>query len=71
MIKDTKEMKRKLFDRLKEYHNDKDFVCGVVSNTQNDEDRQTIIDYIDNNENVSIESIILLSLHLKNERNKK
>ena len=71
MMKDTKEMKRKLFDKLKEYHNDKDFVCGVVSNTRNDEDRQTIIDYIDNGENVSVETIILLSLHLKNERNKK
>lgn len=68
---DTKAVKRKLFDKLKEYHNDKDFVCGVVSNTQNDEDRQTIINYIDNSEDVTIENIILLSLHLKNERNRK
>lgn len=68
---DTKAVKRKLFDKLKKYHNDKDFVCGVVSNTQNDEDRQTIINYIDNSEDVTIENIILLSLHLKNERNRK
>lgn len=71
MMADTKTIKRKLFDKLREYHNNKDFVCGVVSSTKNDEDRQTIINYIDDGEDVTIENIILLSLHLKNERNKK
>ncbi len=67
---DTQKKKRELFDKLKEFYADRDFVCGVVSNTQNDEDRQTIIDFIDNSENATVEEIILLSLHLKNERKK-
>ena len=68
---DTKEVKRKLFDKLKAYYPDKDFVVGVVSDVKEDEDREAIIDYIDNGEDVSVENIILLSLHLSNERNNK
>ena len=65
-MSDEKEIKRKLFDKLKAYYNDKDFVIGVMSNVTHDEDRQAIIDYIDNGEDVSVENIILLSLHLDN-----
>lgn len=65
---DTKEIKRKLFDKLKAYYPDKDFVVGVISNVKEDEDRQAIIDFIDNDEDVSVENIILLSLHLNNKR---
>lgn len=65
---DTKEIKRKLFDKLKTYYPDKDFVVGVISNVKHDEDRQTIIDFIENDEEVSVENIILLSLYLKNMR---
>ena len=68
---DEKEIKRKLFDKLKAFYPDKDFVVGVISNVKYDDDRQAIIDYMENGEDVSVENIILLSLHLKNERNKK
>lgn len=68
IIDDSKKIKRKLFDTLKSYYPDKDFVGGVISNTQTDADRQTIIDYIENGEDVSVENIILLSLDLKIEK---
>lgn len=68
---DKKEMKRKLFDKLKAFYSDKDFVVGVMSNVKHDDDRQAVIDYMENGEDVSIESIILLSLHLKNKRRSK
>ena len=68
---DEKEIKHKLFDKLKAFYPDKDFVVGVISNVKYDDDRQAIIDYMENGEDVSVENIILLSLHLKNERNKK
>ncbi len=71
MMADEKEIKRKLFDKLKAFYPDKDFVVGVISNVKHDDDRQVIIDYMENGEDVSVETIILLSLHLKNERNKK
>lgn len=57
-------IKRKLFDKLKEFHNDKDFVLGVISNVDTNENYQRIIDFIDNGEDVSIESIIALSVLL-------
>ncbi len=70
MTDDAKIIKRKLFDKLKEFYPNKDFVGGIMSNTQNDEDRQTIIDYLDNGKDVTVENVILLSLYLKNERDK-
>lgn len=69
MMADEKEIKRKLFDKLKAFYPDKDFVVGVISNVKYDDDRQVIIDYMENGEDVSVKNIILLSLHLKNERN--
>lgn len=67
---DEKEIKRKLFDKLKAFYPDKDFVIGVISNAKYDDDRKAIIDYMENGEDVSVENIILQSLHLKNERKK-
>ena len=63
------DIKRKLFNKLQEIHHDKDFVVGVMSNADNDEDRQTILDFIESEKDVSVEDVILLSLHLLNERN--
>ncbi|MEE1517266.1 MAG: hypothetical protein UF228_06680 [Lachnospiraceae bacterium] len=68
MSGNEKTIKRTLFEKLRKYHNDKDFVGGVMSNVNYDEDRQIIIDFIDNDEDVSVENIILLSLHLSNKR---
>ena len=65
------EVKRKLFDRLKAFYNDKDFVVGVMGNAKHPEDQQTIIEFIGNEEDITIEDIILLSLYLCNERKAK
>ena len=62
---DNNSIKRKLFDVLKEFNPDKDFVGGVISYTKNDEDRQKIIDYIHKGDNVTVENVILLSIYLK------
>lgn len=62
------DVKRKLFDKLREFYNDKNFVVGVMSHAKHAEDQQTIIDYIDNGDDVTIDNIILLSLHLCNAR---
>lgn len=70
MSDNTKTIKRNLFDKLREFHHNKDFVGGVMSNVSHDDDRQTIIDYIDNGDDVSVENIILLSVHLCNKREK-
>ena len=62
--------KRNLFNILKDFHPDKDFVVGVMSNATHPEDQQTIIDFMESEEKPTIEDIILLSLHLNQQRKK-
>ena len=57
-------IKRKLFDKLRAFYPDKDFVLGVISNAGTDENYQQIIDFMDKGEGVSVDSIIALSLLL-------
>lgn len=56
--------KKKLFDKLKEFHPDKDFVLGVISNVDTDENYQHIIDFMDRGEAVTTENILALSILL-------
>lgn len=58
-----------LIVRLKSIYNNRDFVVGVLSNAQHPDDRRQIIDYIDAGNEVTIENIILLSVHLDQKRN--
>lgn len=64
-------MRRRLFDKLREIENDRDFVVGVMSSANSEEIAEAILDYIENGEDVTLESIILLSLELDiaNKRN--
>lgn len=57
-------IRMELFEKLCSIYDDKDFVVGVMSNVVTDEDSQALINYIENGEDVSIESIILRSLEL-------
>lgn len=57
-------IKRKLFDKLKAIHPDKDFVLGVVSNAKTDDNYQAIIDFIDKGDEVTVDNIIALSILL-------
>ena len=61
-------VKRKLFNKLKEFYPDRDFVIGVISNAKHAEDQQFIIDYIENEKDATVEDVILLSLYLGNAR---
>ena len=62
------DIKRELFNKLKEFHPDKDFVVGVMSNAKHEDDRKAILQFMENGDDVTVESIILFSLHLSNER---
>lgn len=60
-----------LIDKLKLFwENDEEFIIGVLVDLETDFERQQVIDYIDNGENVTYESIILLALELEQSRNK-
>ena len=60
----TKSVKRELFDKLKKLYPDKEFVLGVISNVDTVENYQHIIDFIDKGENVTVESVLALSVLL-------
>ena len=62
------EIKDILFDKLKAIYNNRNFVIGVMSNASHIEDRKKLIEYIDKGEDVTAESIILLSLYLSQKR---
>ena len=66
-VNNMESIKRKLFDKLKEFNPDRDFVLGVISNVDTDENYQHIIDFIDKGEDVTVENIIALSILLGKE----
>ena len=57
-----------LCDRLIKIHDNKPFVLGVIGTTSTDEDRQTIINFIDRGVDVSIASVTELAYHLRCKR---
>lgn len=60
--------KKTLIEKLRSIFDDKDFVVGVISNASHEDDRKSIIEYIENGEDVTVENIILLSVYLDEKR---
>lgn len=60
----------KLISKLRKYSSDDDYILGVLAESSFDEDRQLIIDFIEQGENVSYETIILFSLEIGLQRDK-
>ena len=60
----SKEKKRILVQELKKIFNDKEFVLGVLCDLHSDDDIDTVLSYIKQNENVETKDIILLSLQI-------
>ena len=59
-VKKLSAVSQTLKDKLQSFYGDRDFIIGVMSNARHEEDRKTIIDFMDNDE-VTAENIILLS----------
>ena len=62
-------VRKRLFDELRRIHDNRDFIIGVMSNAPHTEDRETILQFIENGKDVTKKNLILLSLQLGNERN--
>ena len=71
MQKDGSEIQKTLFVKLKAFHNNRDFVLGVMCNAPHEDDMTTILEYIEKGKDVTRESLILLSLELGNKRDTK
>lgn len=59
-----------LIEKLKQYSTDDDYILGILADSEFDEDRKLIIDYIDKGEKVDYENIILFSLEVGQKRDK-
>lgn len=59
-----------LIKKLKQFSADDDYILGILADSEFDEDRKLIIDFIDNGENVDYESVILFSLEIGQQRDR-
>ena len=59
-----------LIEKLRQLSTDDDYILGVLVDSEFDEDRQLIIDFIDRGQNVNYESVILFSLEVGQERDR-
>ena len=59
-----------LIEKLRQLSTDDDYILGVLVDSEFDEDRQLIIDFIDKGQNVNYESVILFSLEVGQERDR-
>ena len=57
-----------LFEKLRAFYNNRDFVLGVMCNAPHEDDMKTILEYIEKGKDATRESLILLSLELGNKR---
>lgn len=69
--KNPSKVSLQLIKKLQAFSKESDFIIGVLSDSPYDEDRQLVIDYIDNGEDVTYENIILFSLAVARERRKR
>lgn len=60
----SKEIKRKLIEKLRNISDDDNFIMGVISNSKRDDDRLSILEYIDKGKDVNREQLLLLSVWL-------
>lgn len=58
------ELTKKLIDELKKISEDEDFIVGTLADVYNDEDKKTLLEYIEKGEDVNYEQVILNSLWL-------
>ena len=63
-----KTIKRKLFETLRDFYNERMFILCVGSNVTCDEDRQTVIDFINQKNKPTPEDVIILTVELNQQR---
>ena len=59
-----------LIEKLRQFSSDDDYILGVLAESEFDEDRKLMIDYIENGEDVSYENVILFSLEVGLQRDR-
>ena len=60
----------KLMEKLKQFSSDNDFIIGVLLDVYDEDDKQALLDYIEDGKDVSYENVNLYALELGLERDK-
>ena len=60
--------KKILVKQLLNIWNDPEFAAGIIAHLEIDDERQAMIDYINNNAEVTTEELVLLSLQISSDR---
>lgn len=62
------ELSQKIVSELMKISEDKEFIAGVLLDVENDEDKKSLLEYIEKGEDVNFEQIILNALWLYEQR---
>lgn len=57
-----------LIEELTKLFNDKEFIDGMLAYAATESDRKVLLDYIREGEDVDIETVTVLAIHLSNSR---
>ena len=68
MKNQVSKIQKALFEKLKAFYNNRDFILGVMCNAPHEDDMKTVLEYMEKGNNVTCENLILLSLELGNKR---
>ena len=68
MNEDVSPTAKALFEKLRAFYNNRDFVLGIMCNAPHEDDMKTILEYIEIGKNVTRENLILFSLELGNKK---
>lgn len=69
-VKHRSQTTLELIEKLRQFSRDDDYILGVLAESEFDEDRKLIIDYIEKGEDVSYENVILFSLEVGQQRDR-
>ncbi len=65
-VKFSTELKKELIQELRKIFDDKEFVLGVLCDMRSDEDIETLLTYIKQNDNIETQDIILFAMNIAN-----
>ena len=62
------DVEKELVRKLRKIWNDKEFVVCVLAHLESDDECKEVIEFIDSNDNVKSEDVVLLSLNIDRSR---
>ena len=61
---------KELVQKLREIWNDKEFVIGILSHVESDEECRQVIEFIDGGDSIQSEEVVLVALDIDSRRSR-